>query len=209
MDIENLAEGSEEFTGNVWKISVNSGEFKGSEKPEVSSSEVVLIDTGTGKDCWKEISRLNRVNKVIITHSHHDHIGHLERIVEKYGPEVYAFNPENLAVEAEKLDEANQVELAGKNFQVFHTPGHKNDSICLYNSDEKVLFTGDLIFPDGSFGRTDLDEGDRSQLIESIEKIVDLDVENFYPGHDGAVTRNANESIQESLENAKKREPKY
>lgn len=190
-----MAEGSEEFTGNTWKISVN--------------SEVVLIDTGTGSDCWERISQLNKVNKVVVTHSHYDHIGHLERIVEKYGSEVYAFKPENLTADAEKLDEENQIELAGKNFQVFHTPGHKDDSICLYNGDEKVLFTGDLIFPDGSFGRTDLEEGDRDQLIDSIEKIADLDVESFYPGHDGAVTEDANESIQKSLENAQKREPKY
>lgn len=209
MDIENLAEDSEEFTGNVWKISVNSGEFNRSDKPEVSSSEVVLIDTGTGRDCWEKIKELKDIDKVVVTHSHYDHIGHLERVREKFGSEVYAFNPENLNVDAEKLDEGDQVELSGKKFQVFHTPGHKDDSICLYSQSEKILFTGDLIFPDGSFGRTDLDEGDRDQLIDSIEKIADLDVESFYPGHDGAVTRNADESIQNSLANAKKREPKY
>jgi len=209
MNLENLAEGSEEFSGNVWKISVNSRKFDGSEKPEASSSEVVMVDTGAGKDCWEEISKLNRIDKLVVTHSHYDHIGHLEKVVKKYGSTVYAFEPENLGVEAEKVEEGDVVELCGENFQVFHTPGHRDDSICLYSSEEKILFTGDLIFPDGSFGRTDLDEGDRDLLIDSIEKVADLEVEKFYPGHDGAVIQDAKSSIQRSLENARKRESKY
>jgi len=46
-------------------------------------------------------------------------------------------------------------------------------------------------------------------LIESIEKISNLDIEEFYPGHDNAVKQNAKEMIQRSLKQAEKHESKY
>lgn len=193
MKIENLAKNAEDFTGNVWLL---------------SNSENVLVDVGEG-DCWRNIEELASVDKVVITHSHHDHVRNLEKVVEKFSSEVYAYEPGNLRVEAEELEEGDEIEFSGTMFEVFHTPGHKNDSICLYSPEEKILFTGDLIFPEGSFGRTDLAEGDRNLLIESIEKVVDLEVKEFYPGHENAVKENAESWIEKSLEEAKKREPKY
>ncbi|MFB6216289.1 MAG: MBL fold metallo-hydrolase, partial [Candidatus Aenigmatarchaeota archaeon] len=123
-------------------------------------------------------------------------------------PEIYAYNPSNLPVEAEEISEGDVIELAGEEFQVFHTPGHKDDSICLY-SDSGILFTGDLLFPGGGFGRTDLDEGDRDLLVDSIKKIVELDVKEMYCGHDPAATENVNEQLKQSLEEAEKHESKY
>jgi glyoxylase-like metal-dependent hydrolase (beta-lactamase superfamily II) len=194
MKITNLAEDIEEFTGETWLIE--------------NEEKKALIDTGT-KECWDKIGELGELEKVIITHSHSDHVENLPKVVEKFDCRVFAYDPENISVKAEKLKEGEKVELAGKEFKVFHTPGHKNDSICLYNMDEKILFTGDLIFPEGSFGRTDLAEGNREKLIESIKKISKFDVEKFYSGHGKPVLKHANESIKESLENAEKREPKY
>lgn len=194
MKIENLAENTSDFTGNVWHFERN--------------GESVLVDAGTG-DSWKQIRKLEKVDKIVLTHSHHDHVDNLPKIIDKFKPEVYAFEPENLPVKASKIEEGEKIKLGGLEFEVFHTPGHKNDSICLYNSKEKVLFTGDLIFPEGSFGRTDLDEGDRGQLIESIEKIEDLEVDEMYCGHDPKTRENVEDQISKSLREARKREPKY
>lgn len=193
MKIENLTGNAEDFTGNVWCF---------------SEEETALVDVGEG-DCWNRIKEIKKVDKVVITHSHHDHIKNLEKLVERFNPEIYAYNPSNLPVNAEELSEEDKVTLAGVSFSVFHTPGHKDDSICLYSQEEKVLFTGDLIFPEGSFGRTALAEGDRDLLIESIEKITGLEVERMYCGHGDAATENVESQIKRSLENAKKHEPKY
>ena len=193
MEITNLAENTEEFTGNVWLI-------KGEEN--------VLVDVGTG-DSWQNISELESVDKVVITHSHYDHVDNLPKVLDKYSPEIYAFEPDNLPVESQRIEEGENLELSGAEFEIFHTPGHRDDSICLYSPEKKVLFTGDLIFPNGGFGRTDLDQGDREQLIKSIEKIVDLDVEEMYAGHDEAARENVNQQIRKSLEEARKHESKY
>jgi hydroxyacylglutathione hydrolase len=192
MKVENLRVKAYDFTGNVWKFE--------------NDDETVLIDAGTG-DSWDEIRKLEEVDKVVVTHSHYDHVDNLPKIVDRYSPEVYSYEPENLPVEASKLED--EIDLAGLNFEVFHTPGHKDDSICLYNREEGLLFTGDLLFPDGGFGRTDLEEGDRNLLIESIEKIEGLYVEEMFCGHDPAATEDVEEQISRSLKEARKRESKY
>lgn len=68
-----------------------------------------------------------------MTHSHYDHVDNLPKIVDKYSPEVYAYRPENLPVKASKISEGEEILLGGLEFEVFHTPGHKDDSICLYS----------------------------------------------------------------------------
>lgn len=193
MRIENLSDNASNFTGNIWKL---------------ENRETCLIDVGTG-DSWNSVKRLETIEKVVITHSHYDHIDNLSKVVEKFSPAIYAFEPSNLPVKAEKISEKDKISLSGLEFQALHTPGHKNDSICLYNAEKGILFTGDLIFPDAGYGRTDLAEGDRDALIKSIKKITGLKVMSFYPGHGNAVTKDAEKWVQKSLENAQKREPKY
>lgn len=194
MEIKNLTEKASEFTGNIWHLE--------------RDGESVLIDAGTG-DSWQSIKKLDKIDKVVLTHSHHDHVDNLPKIEDKFNPDIISFEPENLPVKASKLGEGEKINLAGLKFTVFHTPGHKDDSICLYNEENKILFTGDLIFPEGSFGRTDLEEGDREQLIRSIEKIEGLQVDEMYCGHDPATKEDIEEQIKDSLKQAKKRESKY
>jgi glyoxylase-like metal-dependent hydrolase (beta-lactamase superfamily II) len=193
MRIVNLSADAEDFTGNVWLI---------------DGREKVLVDAGTG-DVVNSINQLEAVDKVVVTHSHYDHVDNLQQIVERYDPEIYAFEPGNLDVDAERLDDGDNIELDGQNYAVIHTPGHRDDSVCLYNLEARVLFTGDLLFPEGGFGRTDLEQGDRDQLIQSIRKLIDLDVNMFYPGHGEQVVQKAEESIKQSLEQAEKHEAKY
>lgn len=68
--------------------------------------------------------------------------------------------------------------------QVFHTPGHSPDSMCLYWPEKQALFTGDLIFA-LSVGRTDIGGGSLPLLKRSIERMAELDIEYLLPGHMG------------------------
>lgn len=73
-------------------------------------------------------------------------------------------------------------------FQLLHTPGHTPGSVCLYNSDEKVLFSGDTLFRMG-YGRTDLPGGDYMQLINSLRRLSTLPPDTrVYAGHGEATT---------------------
>lgn len=69
-------------------------------------------------------------------------------------------------------------------WEVIHTPGHSPGSICLYNEEEKTLISGDTLFADGAYGRTDLWGGDYTQLMESLARLEELpSVTQVLPGH--------------------------
>lgn len=70
-------------------------------------------------------------------------------------------------------------------WKVIHTPGHTSGCVCYYNEEEKILLCGDTIFY-GSYGRTDLYDGNEAEILKSVRKVIDTlppDVK-IYPGHD-------------------------
>lgn len=74
---------------------------------------------------------------------------------------------------------------------VLHTPGHTRGSICLYHEEERALISGDTVFPNGSFGRTDFPGGSTEALKRSLDRLVTFEVESLYPGHERPVTAGA------------------
>jgi glyoxylase-like metal-dependent hydrolase (beta-lactamase superfamily II) len=156
---------------------------------------------------------------VILTHSHYDHAaaaGHFKGIAsivihEKeyslmkaqgfasfmFGVKFKEFEPDISLKGGEKIN------LGSIELEVIHTPGHSPGSICLYEAERKWLFSGDTVFAYGSFGRVDLPGGSARELIESIEKLSELEVRNLYPGHEDVVEGNASEHIRKSLRIAK------
>ena len=62
--------------------------------------------------------------------------------------------------------------------RVLHTPGHTEDSICLFLKEENSVFSGDTILG-GSSGEFI----DYSHYIKSLERLKELGAERVYPGH--------------------------
>lgn len=195
MDFRNVSEGSEEFTCNVFQC------------------ESLVVDTGEGAGIEERLRSLETVEAVLLTHTHHDHIGHVEMLSREFDPVFYCFDSSRMpevGSEIRELEDGEQFEAAGREFEAIHTPGHIDDHLCYWMPAESALFSGDLVFADGEFGRTDLEEGDRELLIESIEKVIErTDPETIYPGHGRAVREAAAQSLHRSLTEAKKMEPKY
>ncbi|OSS43001.1 Hydroxyacylglutathione hydrolase [Desulfurella amilsii] len=88
------------------------------------------------------------------------------------------------------LKEGDEVTFGDIKFNIIETPGHTIGSICLYNRENKVLFSGDTLFFE-SIGRYDLPTGNLDDLMASINKILVLN-ENIavYPGHGPQTTLN-------------------
>ena len=69
-----------------------------------------------------------------------------------------------------------------------HTPGHTEGSVCLYDPDQGLLFSGDTLFQ-GGWGRVDLPGGDASAMVVSLGRLLTLDdLVHVFPGHGDETT---------------------
>ncbi len=79
------------------------------------------------------------------------------------------------------LKDGDTISFGSLNLKVMHTPGHSPGSISLLG--EKEVFTGDTLFA-GSIGRTDLPQGSKKEMKNSLKKLTSLpDFFKVYPGH--------------------------
>jgi len=100
-----------------------------------------------------------------------------------YGTEWgIAMNPSPAPVKFIKEDDV--IRFGKTELKILFTPGHSPGSICLFNEQENLIISGDVLFQQ-SIGRTDLPGGDYQTLIKSInEKLFTLDEKTkVFPGH--------------------------
>lgn len=77
-----------------------------------------------------------------------------------------------------------KIKIGDSALEIIATPGHTPGSICLYSKQDKILFTGDLLFADGGVGRTDFSYSSTLDLTKSLHKIFTLPHDIvIYPGH--------------------------
>ena len=199
------------FDGNVYLVL--------DEKP-------ILVDAGmmagpTLKNIKKFIDPA-KIELIVLTHCHHDHSGAApalkvatgarlmlsEKEVGCIGDELasvaYLFGQQAPEYKVdETLKEGMVLDIGEWKLEVMETPGHSTGSLCLYERTEKVLFSGDTVFPDGNIGRTDMFGGSTDELVRSIQRLTELDVKVMYPGHMDITSQNVNRQIQMSLRFAK------
>lgn len=112
------------------------------------------------------------------------------------GIDLQMFGIEIIPLRVNDLSNKNDVKITTDfTFQILYTPGHSLGSICYYDSKEKVLIPGDLVFTGGSFGRYDFPGGSLNKLIDSIKSVNSLDVKHLLPGHMG-ISDNGNQQIE-------------
>ncbi|MFB6201435.1 MAG: MBL fold metallo-hydrolase [Halorhabdus sp.] len=189
--IENLATDVDVFTSNVFLV---------------AGERTVLVDVGNDFDVVGRVrERVDGLDAVVLTHTHPDHVGTLDAVTDAFGVDVWGYDPDAPGVDHELHDDET-IMLGDHEYTVLHTPGHKNDHVCLYAADPGILFAGDLIFENGGFGRTDLDEGDRTLLIDSIDRVrhtVGAHLTALHAGHGRSVTADPNATIERAARAAR------
>jgi len=185
----------------------------------VEGKKNFLVDAGMGiGDKVKKVIGDTEIESIVLTHRHIDHVGEARELSEALDAPLFAAEKE-----AEALRSGDDRTILSKSFgkqisplevrtldsdtfagfDVLLTPGHTEESICLYHKREDMLISGDTVFANGGAGRTDLPTGDREKLIESIGKLKELEIDSLYPGHMSTVEKNAQEHIKRSLRNLK------
>lgn len=181
----------------------------------VGREKATIIDTGVGNrlnPVWPQLKELGigpeNVDKVIITHAHHDHAMGTFLILEKAKPKVYVHEKDSIYIASSlggslvAVKEGDVIETELWPLEVIWTPGHTEGGMCLYARELRILFSGDTAFPDGYFGRTDGDSGSMDDLVESLRKLARLKVEVMLAGHGLPVIRGAEDNIKLALRNA-------
>jgi hydroxyacylglutathione hydrolase len=171
------------------------------------ASSAVIVDPGEEPQRLLDaIDALGvKVEAILITHCHFDHIGAVAPIARATGAPVYCptierplladvmswvppgFGPfENY--EADHLVAGGErLSLAGIDFDVIFTPGHSPGHVTY--AANGALLSGDVLFQ-GSVGRVDLPGGDWPTLERSIDTLLkSYPPETLvYPGHMGVTT---------------------
>jgi len=181
----------------------------------LGSDEVTVIDTGAGDVLNALPPKLKtldldpkNVKQIVLTHAHFDHVGGVEALARIASPKLLLHEEEcsdldSHGLEVSKLQDGDFVLAGNRKLEVMHTPGHTPGAMCLYDRKDKILFSGDTVFPDGGFGRTDLPGGESRRLIESLARLAMLDVDFILPGHMEPVTTDAQTHLAAAYENAK------
>lgn len=158
------------------------------------------------------------LDSIVLTHAHFDHISGVDKIVNKFGCDVY-LNPNEFDflldpdlnsssafymdvtcnANAKPLIEGKN-EIAGFEVEAIYCPGHSIGSTVLKIED--CLFTGDVLFQ-GSIGRMDLATGSVTSMKQSLKKLVQFNKDyKVYPGHGPTTSLSQEKKWNESLKYA-------
>ncbi len=160
-----------------------------------SNRNALLVDPSGDIDLvFRELQRQSlTLVGIVITHTHFDHIERLRDVLASYTVPVYVhtLGAKRVDTPAELvrcIAEGDTVPLDEVNIHVLHTPGHSDDSICLYiDAHQSVdgipkLISGDTLFVEGC-GRTTFEHV--NALYESLQRLKALpEATEVYPGHE-------------------------
>jgi len=158
----------------------------------------LLLDTGSGIPEWARLlkSHLDErhappLARALMTHGHGDHIGGAPdfiRLFPRASLHKKAWPERDATVRADFMPLEDGA------------PDH----LCFVLEEERALFTGDVVLGVGTTV-IPLEGGDLGLYLETLRKLLTLDVQRIYPGH-GPVIDNARDKIQNYLDHRLERE---
>jgi glyoxylase-like metal-dependent hydrolase (beta-lactamase superfamily II) len=99
----------------------------------------------------------------------------------RYNPVAYRLQP---APPTKALDDGDTIDLGDRQLTVLHLPGHTPGSIALYDSDQGILFSGEVVYDEELIDV--LPDSDIDAYLATMRRLRDLPVHIVQPGHESS-----------------------
>jgi hydroxyacylglutathione hydrolase len=148
----------------------------------VEKQQGIIIDPGGEPDRIIEAVSGLKIDLILLTHNHFDHIEALLPVMEATSAEVAVHPLDSIDIASRALGDGEKIKFDEKEILVINTPGHTPGSCCFLL--EGKLFSGDTLFA-GGWGNTVFPGGSEEDIFTSIkDKLMSLPDETIvYPGH--------------------------
>ncbi|MGR8949735.1 MAG: MBL fold metallo-hydrolase [Gammaproteobacteria bacterium] len=181
----------------------------------VGHKELALVDPGPAERAHMDaIINLcgDKLKWVLVTHTHRDHSPAAAEIAAATGAELIGNVIENDGFQDDSFQNArplahdDKIETEEFTLRALLSPGHVSNHICYLVEQDRLLMTGDHVMA-GSTVVIIPPAGNMKHYIESLQQMLDYDIEYFAPGH-GDLIDKPHEEIHYLIQHRLKREEK-
>ena len=151
-----------------------------------SANSAAIIDPSYSPKVIADFAKEKGYNIEFVfnTHGDSDHTNGNDEILALTGVRAVLFGDKEPKT-GRTVSDGAKFPLGNLTIQIIHTPGHTDDSVCLYAGD--AVFTGDTLFI-GKIGGTDFGDNARKQYDSLHKKLLILpDSTRVFPGHNVGV----------------------
>ena len=151
---------------------------------EKKFNTVSIVDPSEFKTCDEAIKKYKKLDFILNTHHHADHVGANLELKKKYNSKILGSNSDKNRIPGIDifLKENQKQKIGNLEFEVIFIPGHTKGHIAFFFRKEKIAFTGDTLF---SLGCGRVFEGTHEDMFNSLNKIKKLPPDTkIYCGHE-------------------------
>jgi glyoxylase-like metal-dependent hydrolase (beta-lactamase superfamily II) len=155
----------------------------------LGQEEVVVVDPACpwepGQQAIADFLADRTVVGILLTHHHDDHTGGVADLAARTGAPIWAhpWTAAHVDVDVDRsLDEGDVLPIDGRNWQVFHTPGHAPGHLVLWDPESRTLVAGDMVAGEGTILLAP-PEGDLGAYLHHLGRLRDLGPACLLPAH--------------------------
>ena len=151
---------------------------------EKKLNTVSIVDPSEFKTCDEVIKKYKKLDFILNTHHHADHVGANLELKKKYNSKILGSDSDKNRIPGIDifLKENQKQKIGNLEFEVIFIPGHTKGHIAFFFRKEKIAFTGDTLF---SLGCGRVFEGTHEEMFNSLNKIKNLPPDTkIYCGHE-------------------------